>query len=106
MASLDLPSCSLKETLGPHNTALLIQQHPDAPLQAALYRLSGDLNPLHIDPVSARRIMGSQGTGQPILHGLCTMAVSVKAVMDALVGGDMERLRVVKVRRARRSHSS
>jgi acyl dehydratase len=65
--------------------------------QAALYRLSGDLNPLHIDPATARRIMGSQGTGQPILHGLCTMAVSVKAVVDALVGGDMERLRAVKV---------
>jgi acyl dehydratase len=66
--------------------------------QAALYRLSGDLNPLHIDPATARRIMGSQGTGQPILHGLCTMAVSVKAVVDALARGDMERLRAVKVR--------
>ncbi|MET7472749.1 MaoC/PaaZ C-terminal domain-containing protein [Streptomyces sp. NPDC005648] len=57
--------------------------------QALLYRLSGDWNPLHADPDFAKRA----GFERPILHGLCTYGMTLKAVVDTLLGGDVSRVR-------------
>lgn len=57
--------------------------------QALLYRLSGDWNPLHADPDFAKLA----GFDRPILHGLCTYGMTLKAVVDTLLGGDVTRVR-------------
>ena len=62
--------------------------------QAAIYRLSGDLNPLHIDPDAAKR----GGFDRPILHGLCTYGFATRAIVKELLGGDVARLKEFRAR--------
>lgn len=62
--------------------------------QALLYRLTGDRNPLHADPVFAKRA----GFDRPILHGLCTYALACRAVMSTVCNYKPERIRQFNVR--------
>ena len=64
------------------------------PQQALLYRLSGDMNPIHADPEFARK----GGFDQPILHGLCSYGMVCKAVIDAVLDGDVGRVRRYRAR--------
>lgn len=59
------------------------------PQQAALYRLSGDRNPLHIDPDVARH----SGFTRPVLHGLCTFGIACRALLASLCGNEPARLK-------------
>ncbi|MGW8376394.1 MaoC/PaaZ C-terminal domain-containing protein [Streptomyces sp. ODS28] len=62
--------------------------------QALLYRLSGDWNPLHADPEFAQLA----GFDKPILHGLCSYGMTLKAVVDTALDGDVARVRSYGVR--------
>jgi acyl dehydratase len=62
--------------------------------QAALYRLNGDLNPLHLDPDFAKR----GGFPRPILHGLCTYGYTARAIVHKACNGEVERFKEFKAR--------
>ncbi|KAK8965193.1 Enoyl-CoA hydratase 2, peroxisomal [Platanthera guangdongensis] len=59
--------------------------------QALLYRLSGDYNPLHSDPM----IASIAGFNRPILHGLCTLGFAVRAIITSVCEGDPNAVRSI-----------
>jgi acyl dehydratase len=65
--------------------------------QSLIYRLSGDYNPLHVDP----GVAGAAGFERPILHGLCTYGIVGRAVVTALCNGRAAALRRLDVRFSR-----
>ncbi len=64
------------------------------PIQAMIYRLSGDRNPLHIDPGFAKMA----GYDTPILHGLCTYGHVGRAVLREYCDNDPARMTGLEVR--------
>jgi acyl dehydratase len=61
----------------PENPAdIEVNEIKTLPNQNAFYRLNGDKNLIHIDP----KVAAAAGFDRPILHGLCTYALSARAV--------------------------
>jgi acyl dehydratase len=78
----------------PERAADIEVTYTTRPEAALIYRLSGDLNPLHADP----NIAAKAGFDRPILHGLCTYGMGARAVIEKVLGFDAARLKRLAVR--------
>lgn len=65
--------------------------------QALLYRLTGDVNPIHSHPEVAKQA----GFERPILHGLCTYGIASRVALQALCEGDPARFKAFDARFAK-----
>lgn len=90
-----------KAIAGPPQAKEIPKRQPDwtvkdatTPEQAIVFRLSGDYNPLHIDP----RIGQAAGFGGVILHGLSTFGFAARAIVKAVGGNDPNALKFYGVR--------
>lgn len=70
------PAAALREA-GPSGPPAWTWRFETRPDQALLYSLNGDPNPIHLDPLAARRA----GFERPILHGLCTYGIACRALL-------------------------
>mmetsp|Transcript_18085 Transcript_18085/g.23798 ORF Transcript_18085/g.23798 Transcript_18085/m.23798 type:complete len:348 (+) Transcript_18085:65-1108(+) len=78
----------------PQNIALddspcVVQTYKTSRQQAAIYRLSGDYNPMHISTEAAHQAGLLQG---PLLHGLCTFGIAARALCQNFCPGRPDRL--------------
>jgi acyl dehydratase len=88
----------------PGETVEFPERRPDfeeyeitSPNQPLLYRLSGDIFQLHVDPDFAK----ASGFEKPIMHGLCTHGYVCRAVIKHLFPGEPERMRRFRTRFSR-----
>jgi acyl dehydratase len=78
----------------PERAADIEVSYATRPEAALIYRLSGDVNPLHADPEVARKA----GFERPILHGLCTYGMGARAVIEKVLGFEAAGLKRLAVR--------
>ena len=75
----------------PERAPDLLCDLPTRPEAALIYRLSGDRNPLHVEPAVAK----AAGFPRPILHGLASFGVAGHALLKAVCGYDPARLKAI-----------
>ncbi len=90
----DVPQKSESRTAPPDRPPDRSLSLPTTPQAALIYRLSGDPNPLHVDPGFAR----AAGFPRPVLHGLATMGLIGHAAVRVALAGAPERLRSMDCR--------
>ncbi|XP_022772596.1 enoyl-CoA hydratase 2, peroxisomal-like isoform X2 [Durio zibethinus] len=78
----------------PQSQPFAVFEDCSRPSQALLYRLSGDYNPLHSDPMVAK----VAGFSRPILHGLCTLGFAVRAIIKCICRGDPDMIKNISGR--------
>lgn len=67
-----------EQFVAPKSEPIFVKDIHTSDDQAALYRLTGDRNPLHIDPAFA----AGAKFDNPILHGMCTYGLAAKVLVD------------------------
>ena len=92
--------CRLDGGFGGENSPKTVLEFPqrkpdfivkETPLvqQPLIYRLSGDIFPLHADPQFAK----ASGFEKPIMHGLCTHGFACRALISHLIPNEPEKAR-------------
>lgn len=92
-AAAERPAAAVAANLPPARAPDRCVRERTTEAQAALYRLNGDYNPLHIDPSAAAQA----GFDRPILHGLCTFGIAGKHVLMEFGGGLAASMKSIKV---------
>jgi len=82
------------ENLPPNRAPDAVVEETTTVNQAQIFRLSGDYNPLHVDPSLAQMV----GFSNPILHGLSTYGFATRAILKSFADNDAARLKSIRVR--------
>lgn len=87
---MDVPAQGTIADRTPDETVTIATRHD----QAMLFRLLGDRNPLHIDPVAAEKA----GVGRPIMHGACTFGIACAEILRQACGLQPDRMAAIGAR--------
>lgn len=83
-----------KINLPPERPPDKIHREAIAENQALIYRLSGDMNSLHID----LDVAAAGNFRRPILHGLCTYGFAARALIRTYCDNDSDRFKSIRAR--------